>query len=132
MSVVGFYAPRSIKKRRQTKAEKDRIREAICSILKDAHPQTIRQIFSALTVEGVIAKTEAEYKAVLQFPKSNVYNYALYKMGWVYFNLGQFNDAKSKRTSDKALSQPSQRLNIVRLLQHRPSDRPLFRKADQH
>ncbi len=35
----------------------------------------------------------AEYKAVLTFPKSNVYTYALYKMGWVYLNLGKHSDA---------------------------------------
>jgi tetratricopeptide (TPR) repeat protein len=35
----------------------------------------------------------AEYKAVLQFPKSNVYTYALYKMGWVYLNLGKHTEA---------------------------------------
>jgi len=35
----------------------------------------------------------AEYKAVLQFPKSNVYTYALYKMGWVYLNLARHTDA---------------------------------------
>jgi tetratricopeptide (TPR) repeat protein len=34
-----------------------------------------------------------EYKAVLQFPKSNVYTYAMYKMGWVYLNLGKNNEA---------------------------------------
>lgn len=35
----------------------------------------------------------AEYKAVLQFPKSNVYTYAMYKMGWVYLNLGKHTEA---------------------------------------
>jgi tetratricopeptide (TPR) repeat protein len=35
----------------------------------------------------------AEYKAVLKFPESPVYNYALYKMGWVYLNLGEHSDA---------------------------------------
>jgi TolA-binding protein len=34
-----------------------------------------------------------EYKAVLQFPKSNVYTYAMYKMGWVYLNLSKHTDA---------------------------------------
>lgn len=35
----------------------------------------------------------AEYKAVLQFPKSNVYTYAMYKMGWVYLNLAKHTEA---------------------------------------
>lgn len=33
------------------------------------------------------------YDKVMQFPKSDVYNYALYKKGWVYINLGKSQDA---------------------------------------
>lgn len=42
------------------------IREAILIALGTDHPQTIRQLFYRLTVEGVIAKTEAEYKTVVR------------------------------------------------------------------
>ncbi len=42
------------------------IREAIYIALDTDHPQTIRQLFYRLTVEGVIAKTEAEYKTVVR------------------------------------------------------------------
>jgi TolA-binding protein len=42
---------------------------------------------------GQLADAEARYKRVLQFPKSSVYWYAMYKMGWVHLNLGQHQDA---------------------------------------
>jgi len=35
------------------------------------------------------AKTHYE-KIITNFPKSSMYNYALYKLGWVYFNLTEF------------------------------------------
>jgi len=44
----------------------DAIRVAIYVALDTDHPQTIRQLFYRLTVEGVIAKTEAEYKTVVR------------------------------------------------------------------
>jgi hypothetical protein len=40
----------------------DIIREAIVEILAKHAPQTVRQVFYALVVLGVIEKTEAEYK----------------------------------------------------------------------
>jgi len=43
--------------------------------------------------ENQLANAEAFYKKVLQFPKSNVYNYANYMLGWVYLNLAQHEDA---------------------------------------
>lgn len=38
------------------------------------------------------AKTNYE-KIITNFPKSAMYNYALYKLGWVYFNLREFDQA---------------------------------------
>jgi TolA-binding protein len=40
-----------------------------------------------------LADAENRYKRVLQFPKSSVYWYAMYKMGWVHLNLGRHQDA---------------------------------------
>jgi hypothetical protein len=50
------------KRFRRTKAEVARIRNAILDILSKDNPQTVRQIFYALTVRGVIAKQEIEYQ----------------------------------------------------------------------
>jgi hypothetical protein len=58
-----FYVPKSIKPKRlrRTKAEVAAVRTAILDILSKDNPQTVRQVFYALTVRGVFAKAEAEY-----------------------------------------------------------------------
>jgi hypothetical protein len=50
------------KRSRRTKAEVAAVRNAILDILEDDNPQTVRQVFYALTVRGVIAKAEIEYQ----------------------------------------------------------------------
>ena len=54
--------PSPIKRRRRTAAEMDRIREAIYTITSAMHPMSVRQVFYQLTTQGVIQKTEKEYK----------------------------------------------------------------------
>src|SRR6516162_7617365 len=56
-----FYVPSDIKRFRRTKAEITSIRDTIRDILEADHPQTVRQVFYALTVRGVIKKAEVEY-----------------------------------------------------------------------
>jgi hypothetical protein len=56
-----IYVPYNIKRQRRTKAEIAGIRNAILDILSEDNPQTVRQVFYALTVKGVIAKAEMEY-----------------------------------------------------------------------
>jgi hypothetical protein len=56
------YRPRSIKRFRRTRAGVRDVRDAIYDVLVDANPQTVRQVFYALTVRGVIKKAEGEYK----------------------------------------------------------------------
>jgi Holliday junction resolvase RusA-like endonuclease len=43
----------------------EEIRAAIAGVLAADHPMTVRQVFYRLTSEGVIAKTEAEYKGTV-------------------------------------------------------------------
>jgi hypothetical protein len=60
-----FYSASTIKKsrrERRTKREIVGIRDAIIDILKNDHPQTVRQVFYALTVRGAILKAEIEYQ----------------------------------------------------------------------
>jgi hypothetical protein len=59
-----FYVPKAIKSKRhrRTKAAIGSVRDAIKDILEQNNPQTVRQVFYALTVKGVIAKVEIEYK----------------------------------------------------------------------
>ena len=59
------YVARDIKRPkrfRRTKLEIGRIRDAIVAILEADNPQTVRQIFYALTVRSVIKKAEIEYQ----------------------------------------------------------------------
>jgi hypothetical protein len=58
---TGIYVPKSIKRSRRTKATIEGIRQHICDILSNDNPQTVRQVFYALTVRGAIAKLEPEY-----------------------------------------------------------------------
>jgi len=62
--VGGSYAPRSTKRRR-TKNDMERLREGIYETLAQDHPMTVRQCFYALTVQGLIPKTEAAYKGIV-------------------------------------------------------------------
>jgi hypothetical protein len=57
-----FYSPKPIKRQRRTKAAVTSVRNTIKQLLEESHPQTVRQVFYALTVKGAVAKTETEYK----------------------------------------------------------------------
>ena len=52
----------SRRRERRTKSDMVAIRSAIEDILSKDNPQTVRQVFYALTVRGVIAKAEIEYQ----------------------------------------------------------------------
>ncbi len=65
MSQKKSYVPRTIKRKRRTKAELDRIRQAIFKELQADHPQTIRGCFYQLTSKGAIDKTEKQYKGTV-------------------------------------------------------------------
>jgi hypothetical protein len=56
------YTIKKSKRDRRTKKAIGSIRDAIIDILENDHPQTVRQVFYALTVRGVIAKAEKEYQ----------------------------------------------------------------------
>jgi hypothetical protein len=56
------YVANTIKRFRRTKAEIAAIKTAILSILEKDYPQTVRQVFYALTVRGAIKKEEIEYQ----------------------------------------------------------------------
>jgi hypothetical protein len=58
---AGVYIPEHTK-RRLTKAAMTDLRAAIKELLEESHPQTVRQIYYALSVRGLIGKTETEYK----------------------------------------------------------------------
>lgn len=63
-AATASYAPRSIRHRR-TKNDMERLKDAIYSTLAQDHPMTVRQVFYALTVQGLIPKTEGAYKGIV-------------------------------------------------------------------
>ena len=61
--LAGVYSASTIKKRfRRTKSAVTSIRDALHDLLEEDHPQTVRQVFYALTVRGLIKKAEIEYQ----------------------------------------------------------------------
>jgi hypothetical protein len=102
MTATKIYVPRSIKRYRRTGAKMKVIREAIYSVLAADHPMTVRQCFYALTVLGVIDKTESQYKTtvirlLVQMRREGVIPYAWISDNtrWMrkpdtYRGLGQF------------------------------------------
>lgn len=57
--------PSPIKRTRRTKADMARIRDALMAVLEEDVPMTVRQCFYRAVGEGVIDKTEAEYKSTV-------------------------------------------------------------------
>jgi hypothetical protein len=62
---MGRKLSKSRPTKRRTRAEVDRIRQAICDVLAADNPMTVRQVFYRLVVQAVIAKTENEYKSTV-------------------------------------------------------------------
>lgn len=58
------YQPSPTKRRRRTRAEVAELHDAIIETVAGMRPMTLRQLFYALTVQGVIEKEEREYAAV--------------------------------------------------------------------
>jgi hypothetical protein len=61
MSAAEICVPSYTKNKRRTKDAIQSIKEAITEILSKDNPQTVRQVFYALSVRGVIRKEEVEY-----------------------------------------------------------------------
>jgi hypothetical protein len=59
----GIYRACPIKRR--TKREVEAIRAGIHDVLKNDHPQTVRQVFYQLVTRGIVEKTEKEYQGTV-------------------------------------------------------------------
>jgi TolA-binding protein len=73
-------------------------RQVFDRLLKN-HPQSkyvpeAHLVFADYFFEkGQLADAEARYRMILKFPKSAVYWYAMYKLGWIHMNLQRFQEA---------------------------------------
>jgi hypothetical protein len=83
-----FYVPKDIKpkRHRRTKAAVAPVRDAILGILEPSHPQTVRQVFYALTVKGCIAKQEVEYKCTVVRLLGEMREAGQIPFGWIADN----------------------------------------------
>ena len=59
------YRACPIKRSRRTKDDIDAIKTAIREVLKNDHPQTVRQVFYQLVTRNVVEKTEKDYQQVV-------------------------------------------------------------------
>jgi hypothetical protein len=62
MSTDQVYQSRSVKRPRRTRGDIKEITDALIRALEVDHPMTVRQLFYRLVSNGVIDKTEAQYK----------------------------------------------------------------------
>ena len=81
-----FYVASDIKRKRRTKVEMTAIKAAISDILAADNPQTVRQVFYALTVRGVIAKAEIEYQRTVIRLLSEMREAGEIPFGWIADN----------------------------------------------
>jgi len=58
------YRPGPIKRKRRTRTEMEALKEAMWTIAADHKPLTIRNLFNLMVSQGLIEKTENEYKNV--------------------------------------------------------------------
>jgi hypothetical protein len=61
MTVAQLYEASPIKRRRATKAEIGKRRDALLEIIDAGRPMTVRQVFYQATVRGLVEKAESGY-----------------------------------------------------------------------
>src|SRR4051794_11140298 len=71
---------------RRTKAQMRGIREVIYRVLTADHPMTVRQVFYRLVGEGVIDKTEGEYKSTVVRLLTDMRRAGDIPFGWIADN----------------------------------------------
>jgi hypothetical protein len=60
-----IYRPRPIKRNRRTKAEMSQLKYALLDIIAELQPMTVRQVFYQAVSQGLISKTEKEYRQTI-------------------------------------------------------------------
>lgn len=85
---MALYSPRPIKatRQRRTRAQVGDVKSAIYEALKVDHPMTVRQVFYRLVSQGMIAKTEGEYKATVVRLLSEMRRAGEIPYGWLADN----------------------------------------------
>jgi hypothetical protein len=80
------YASSPTKRQRRNNAELNVIREAIHLALAADHPMTVRQVFYRLVIQGVIEKSEKEYKGTICRMLTDMRLSGAIPFGWIADN----------------------------------------------
>src|SRR6266508_3125587 len=91
------------KRRRRTKVEIEQIREAIFATLAADHPMTVRQVFYRLVSQGVIEKTEQEYKNAVGRLLLSMRIEGIIPFGWIADNTRWMRKPESYSSMEEAL-----------------------------
>ena len=104
------YGPKAIKpedaktkRMRRTKAAVNGIRDAIVGLLEESHPQTVRQVYYALTVKGLIGKTQKEYKQTVIRLLVEMREYGTVPFDWIADNTRLMRKPDTYTGVDRAL-----------------------------
>jgi len=62
---------------------------------------------------GQLADAEARYQVVLKFPKSPAYAYAMYRLGWIHYDLQRYQEALEAFYSVAALTKEDKKQAVV-------------------
>jgi hypothetical protein len=103
MTKNAVYAPRSTKRRRRTKAAIRAIKNALHDTLAAANPMTARQVFYQVVSQGVIDKTEQEYKQTVVRLLSNMRLDGEIPFGWIADNTRWMRKPRSYSSIEEAL-----------------------------
>ena len=88
---------------RRTKAAVNGIRDAIVGLLEESHPQTVRQVYYALTVKGLIGKTQKEYKQTVIRLLVEMREYGTVPFDWIADNTRLMRKPDTYTGVDRAL-----------------------------
>jgi hypothetical protein len=102
-----LYIPEYTKPRR-TKAAITSIKAAIVDTLSADHPQTVRQIFYALSVRGLVRKTQTEYKLTVVRLLTEMREAGTIPFEWIADNTRWMRKPTSFTSLDRALKASSE------------------------
>lgn len=97
------YVSRHTRQRRRTKSDMDRLRGVLYLTLHDDHPMTVRQLFYRLVSEGVIEKTETEYKATVIRLLTQMRRAGAIPYGWIADNTRWMRKPRTHSSLEAAL-----------------------------
>ena len=102
------YGASPTKRNRRTKGQLQAIRDAILQTLEADHPMTVRQVFYRLVSQGVIDKTEAEYKATVCRLLTVMRRAGELPFGWIADNTRWMRKPRTFSSAEEALRRTAQ------------------------